>query len=221
MKYKAIFSNLNGTINTEVEDLIESSSDYFYPIIIDGVIIETDGFEELSIDNPEQYSENQLTRFDYDIQYPYKDKAKKLLVLKNYQLKTLIPIHILEIKSGKRIETEIQITMTRNEKSVKRACSLLGVISENFDMEVAFGEVQSKLAACYRMETCSNCKNSFWNPYGGSDFFNQLCFKKEAKAFQAIQDKDKMAVVHFMKYDDDKNFQNVRLTDYCEKFEPR
>lgn len=30
-----------------------------------------------------------------------------------------------------------------------------------------------------------------------------------------------MTVVHFMKYGDDKNFQNVRLTDYCEKFESR
>ncbi len=221
MKYKAIFSDSHGTINTEVKDLIESSSDYCCPITINGVTIETDGFEELSIDKPEQYSDTQLARFDYDIQYPYKDKEKKLLILKNYQLKTFIPIHVWEIKSEKRIETEIQIIMTRNEKSITRVCSLLGAISENFDMEVAFGEVQSQLIECYRMETCSNCKNSFWNPYGGSEFFNQLCFKKEAKAFQAIKDKDKMTVVRFMKYDNDKNFQNVRLTDYCEEFEPR
>lgn len=220
MKYKAIFSNRHGEINIEVEDLIESSLDYCLPIIIDGVTIETDGFEELSIDNPEQYSENQLTRFEYDIQYPYKDKEKKLFVLKNYQLKTFVPIRIREVKSEKRIETEIQITMTRNEKNMKRKCSLLGFTSENFDMEVAFGELQSQLTGYY-METCSNCKNSFWNMYGGSEFFNQLCFKKEAEAFQAIQDKDKMTVVHFMKFDDNKNFENVRLTDYCESFELR
>jgi len=76
MKYKAIFSNLHCTINTEVEDSIESSSDYYYPMTIDGVTIETDGFEALSIDNPEQYSANQLARFDYNIHYPYKDKDK-------------------------------------------------------------------------------------------------------------------------------------------------
>ena len=217
MKYRAVFSNLKGTVDTEIFDKLS-----FYPAIIYGVTIETDGFEVLTIDNPEQYSENQLALFEYDIEYPYKDKEKKLLVLKNYQLETFIPIRVLENKSGKRITTEIQITMSNNGgKRVKRVCSLLGKSSDNYDMEVAFGELQKQLAECYCIEICSNCKNSWWSIYGGSEFYNHLCFKIEAKAFQAIANKDKISVALFMKYNNDQNWRNVQLTDYCDKFEPR
>ena len=209
MKYRAVFRNFNGTRNTEVEDLTE----YILPIVIDGVIIETDGFEVLSIDKPEQYSQNQLAQFDYDKEYD-------LLVLKNYQLKTFIPIRIWNIQSRKRIETEIQITMTHNGKSVKRVCSLFGKVSEKFDLEVAFGEIQGQLTNSHCLETCSNCKNSFWNPYGGGEFYH-LCFKSEAEAFQTIENKDKMTIIRFMKFDNDKNFKHVRLTDFCDDFEAR
>jgi hypothetical protein len=226
MKYKATFSNSKGTVETEIsEESFLKTSEYFCPMIINGVTIETDGFDSLSIDNPEQYSENQLTQFEYDITYPYKDKEKKLLVLKNYQLKAFIPIHVREIKSGERIETEMQITMQHNGgKNIKRTCSLLGETSEQVDMEVALGEVQAQLAECYCMEICTKYKNSWWNPYGGNEFFNQLCFVSETEAFQAIKDKHKSSVADFMKYkkyDNYDNFQRVLLTDYCDKFEPR
>jgi len=219
MKYRAIFSNFKGTVDTEISDNLP---EYFYPVIIDSVTIETDGFGVLTIDNSEQYSESQLALFEYEIEYPYKDKAKKLLVLKNYQLKVFIPIRILEIKSGKRITSEVQITISNNGgKNVKRECSLFGKSSENYDLEVAFGELQKQLIECYCMETCSNCKNSWWSIYGGNEFCNHLCFKSEAEAFQTIKDKDKMSVAHFMKYGNDKNWQSVELTDYCDKFEAR
>jgi len=230
MKYKAIFSNSKGTVETEIsEETLLETSEYFYPMIINGVNIETDGFESLTIDNPEQYSENQLTQFEYDITYPYKDKEKKLLVLKNYQLKAFIPIHVREIKSGERIEAEMQIKIYQNGNTVVlKTCSLLGKDSDKFDWkfdwEIGFQEVQDKLADCYCMETCSNCKNSWWNPYGGNEFFNQLCFVIDAEAFQAIKDKNKDSISRFMKYkkyDNYDNFQRVQLTDYCDKFEPR
>jgi len=226
MKYKAIFSDSKGIESTEIDTKFDDA--YFYPMKINGIVVETDGFEVLTIDNPEQYSENQLARFDYDIKYPYKDKEKKLLVLKNYQLKTFIPILVLEIKSGKEITAEIQIIMNHNGgESVERRCSLLGKIFDlgmtlrGFGLDYAFEELQKQLAGHYCMETCANCKKSFGNPYGGNEFFNHLCFKSEAEAFQAIVNKDKRSVGNFMKYDNDKNFQLVQLTDYCDKFEPR
>jgi hypothetical protein len=243
MKYKTIFSNLKGTVNTETGTEIDTEIDaepdaefegYFYPMIIDGVIIETDGFEALTIDRPEKYSKNQLDRFDYDTIYPCEDKEEKLLVLKNYQLKTFIPIRVLETGSNKKMTAEIQITMNHEGgeeegkgKGVKRTCSLLGKtinLGTNFgdpDLEEAFAQLQKQLAGQYCMETCSNCRNSFWNPYGGSDFFNHLCFKSESKAFQAIANKGKESVIDFIKYDNEQNWRTVRLTDYCNEFEPR
>jgi len=171
MKYKAIFFNRRGAIHTAIEDLTEVSSVYCFPMTIDGVVIETDGFEELSVAQPEQYAENQLLRFDYDVRYPYKDKDKPLLVLKDYRLDTFIPVFVREIKSGKRMEAELCIEMAHNGKSVKRTCRLLGGESSVFDMEAAFVEIQEQLKESYGMETCSNCKNSFWNPYGGCSFY--------------------------------------------------
>lgn len=221
IKYKTVFSNRKGIVNTELEDLTKNSSEFFFPITIDGVTIETDGFDGLSIDKPEQYSENQLSRFDYNVNYPYKDKSKKLLVLTNYHLETLIPIFIREIKSGKRRKVDIHIEMEHDGKRVTRRCCLLDKESENFDMECAFVEMQEQLKEYCQMEICSNCRNSFWNPYGGNEFFNQLCFKSESEKFQSLKDKDRMTVMHFMKFGEDKNFENVQLTDFCKAFEHR
>jgi hypothetical protein len=219
MKYKAIFSNSKGTVETEISD---ENPDYFFPMAVYGVTVETDGFESLTIDNPEQYAENQLTQFEYDLKYPYIDKKKALLVLKNYRLMTFIPIHVRDIDSGERIEADIQITIYQTEETVVlKTCSLLGKSSEKLDWEVGFQEIQAQLADSYCMETCSNCKNSWWHPYGGNDFFNQLCFKSEAEAFQRLTNKDKMSVARFMKYGKDENFRRVLLPDYCDKFEPR
>ncbi|WP_276378744.1 hypothetical protein [Flavobacterium sp. H4147] len=222
MKYKSIFSNLKGTFNTEMEDLNENSSEYFYPIEIDGVIIETNGFEALTIDNVEKYTETQLAQFDYDIKYPYNDKGKKLLVLKNYQLKTFIPIHILEIETGKRVVIELQIVMIHDGEQIRLLSTLFGKSSEAIIMETTlFEKLQNQLDEYYCLEICSNCENSIWNPYGGNDFFNHLCFKKEAREFQAIKEKNKQSIGSFMKFKENKNFENVQLTDYCVQFEAR
>ena len=219
MKYRTIFSNTYGNINTYIDDS-DDLSECLYPMLIDGVEIETDGFEALSIENPEQYPENKLAQlFDYDIKYPYKDKEKKLLVLKNYQLNVFIPIQVLERESRKRMKVDMEITMSYDGNNFKRICSLLGQSSEYPDMEVAFRELQTQLKHRYSMEICSNCKNSSWHPYGGYEFFNHLCFEKESIAFQSIENKDKMSVGGFMKYNNNKNFELVQLTDYCNKFE--
>ena len=221
MKYRAIFSNQKGARNAEIDC---NSIDYCYPLIFNGITIDTDGFELLSIANPEQYSEIQLALFEYDtklIQCANEDR--KLLVLKNYQLNVFIPIHILEIQSGKKDTADIQIIMKHDgengEKGIKRICSLLGKSSENYNMEEAFREVQAQLAESHCMETCSNCKNSWWSIYGGTEFCNHLCFKSDAEAFQAIKDKNKLTVARFMKYGNDQNWQSVRLTDYCDMFD--
>ena len=218
MKYRTIFSNLHGNINTEIDN-DDDMSECFYPMLVNGVEIETDGFEGLSIENPEQYPENKLAQFDYDIKYPYKDKEKKLLVLKNYQLKAFIPIQVLEKESGKRMKVDMEITMTYDGNNFKRICSLLGKNSDYSDMEVAFRELQTQLKNDYSMEICSNCKNSSWHPYGGNEFFNHLCFEKESIAFQFIENKTKTSVGGFMKYGNDENWELVQLTDYCDKFE--
>lgn len=221
MKYKAIFSNREGAVNAMVEDLTDVSSVYCFPLTIDEVVIETDGFEELSIAESEKYAKDQLARFDYHICYPYKDKNRQLLVLEDYRLDTFIPIFVRETESGKRREAVLCVEMIHNGKDLKRTCRLFGAASSVFDMESALVEIQEQLKDSYCMETCSNCRNSFWNPYGGNEFFNQLCFRSEAEAFQAIEEKDKMSIVRFMKYDNDRNFQNVQLTAFCDEFVPR
>ena len=93
--YKSIFSNAYITVNTEIVDFDVDGSNYISPIVVNGVIMETDGFECLTIDPPKRYSEEQLKQFDYDIVYPYGDKTKEVFMLKNYRLKTFIPVSVL------------------------------------------------------------------------------------------------------------------------------
>jgi hypothetical protein len=216
--YKAIFSNLKGFKSYEADCF---SGHYYYPIVINGVTLEIDGFELLTIENPNQYSEVQLAQFDYYTTYPYEDKGKKELVLKNYKLEIFIPINILNIESKERINTEFQIRLDCNDNIAKRTCVIMGKSSHNLDLGYAFAEIQEQLKEHYYLMVCSNCKNHSWHPYGFDDFFNQLCFKREAEGFQAIKNKDKMSISGFMKYGDESNFQLVHLMDYCNNFDPK
>jgi hypothetical protein len=63
-------------------------------MIVEGVIIETDGFEVLSIGRPENYSDQKLKIFDYN------DKSGSL-ILKNYNLRAELPVTVIEKHTGK------------------------------------------------------------------------------------------------------------------------
>ena len=221
MKYVSFFTNSRGIVCKGFIEYLDTDSEYIFPLYLNEIIIETDGFELLTIDNPQQYSTKQLNQFDYEIRYPFNDQTKELLVLTNYKLETFIPIFVLEVSTAKIIEAELKITLNHCGENEKRECALLGRISSNSDLEAAFHEIQSELSPSYIMRTCSNCKNSTFNPYGGNEFFNQLCFVKEAKEFQKIESKAKMSIVEFMKFENERNFDSVLLTHTCEKFEAR
>ena len=117
--------------------------------------------------------------------------------MKYYRLDTFIPVFVRNLKSEERMKTDLCIEMEHNEKSVKRTYRLLGGESSVFDMEAAFVEIQVQLKGSYCMETCSNCRNSFWNPYGGCEFFNQLCFRSEEvlRVIQPISPKIKEYII--------------------------
>jgi hypothetical protein len=218
-KIKAVFSN-DFTSHTGIIDF--DSSEYLSPMVINGVIIETDGFEALSIDNTEQYSEEQLKQFDYDIIFPYKDKTKKLFVLKNYNLQTYIPVSITKKETNKSETAELIIEMIHNGKNLTLSCSLLEEKSENFDsenLEIALNNLQEK--SNYFINICACCKNSNWNPYGGMVFLNQLCFRNDSEKFQNMKLKTKYTVASIMKDDADRNFDLVWLTDNCKYYIPR
>jgi hypothetical protein len=218
LSFKAIFSNLKGIKNFEVDSY---SGHYFNPIEVNEVTLEIDGFEALTIDNPEQYSEVQLAQFDYYNSYPYEEMDKKELVLINYKLESFIPIHVLKIESGEIFITEFQIILVWNEKLAKRSCVILGKCSKNLDLGCAFIEIQEQLKEEYYLMTCSNCKNYCWHPDVGFDFYNQLCFKSKTEEFQAIKDKNKMSIAELMNSGNKNDNQLVHLTDYCDSFDPK
>jgi hypothetical protein len=219
-KYKSIFSNTHISENSGIIDF--DSTDYTSLITVNGIIIEVDGFEDLLIDNIEQYTEEQLNQFDYNVIFQNKEKTKKLLVLRNYKLKTFVPVSIINKKTNEIGNANLIIELEHNGKELTIICSLLEEESEKvlyYDIEIAINNIQKK--SNYFIKICACCKYSFWNPYGGSAFINHLCFRKDFEKFQSIKEKGKFTVGAIMKYDEDRNFDFVYLIDSCKYYKPR
>jgi hypothetical protein len=212
--FKAIFINSYISINTELIDYTVSSS-AFSPMIINGVLIDTDGFEDLTIENIEQYNNEQLKQFDYNVIYPYKDKNKKLLVLKNYILKAFIPINIINKINGIRTLSELILEMNDKEGKINYTILLENEKINDIDIENIFYKFKEQLSEKYIIEICGTCKYNSENPYGGVFLFNQLCFRKYGQKYfkMGIMDKDKFASLM-----DDKKWETVYLTDSCNEY---
>jgi hypothetical protein len=84
IKYDTFFTN--AYINVETQIVFGgNNSKYVSPMVINGLIVETDGFEGLYIETFEDYTKEQLKIVDYDIK-------NGLYILRNYKLETIIPI---------------------------------------------------------------------------------------------------------------------------------
>jgi hypothetical protein len=212
--FKAVFTNLYINVNTELIDYTVSSP-AFSPMVINGVLIDIDGFEDLTIENIEQYNNEQLKQFDYNVIYPYKDKNKKLIVLKNYMLKAFIPINIINKTNGIRTLSELILEMNDKDGKINYTISLEDEKTNDVDIENIFNKFKEQLSEKYIMEICGTCKYNTENPYGGVFLFNQLCFKKYGGEYfkMGIMNKTKFASLL-----DDKKWETVYLTDSCNEY---
>ena len=119
-KFRTLFTNKFGTVHTKVFECDKTNPNYnFFPAIIYGIRVETDGFEVLSVENPESYTKDQLENFEYDIKHPYKDKTKPLFILKNFSLQTYIPVSVFSKKDNNRIKKEICIEISNDNGHYK------------------------------------------------------------------------------------------------------
>jgi hypothetical protein len=213
IKYKTLFTNEYFTENSEVIFYDENYCGYISPMILQDIIIETDGLELLTINSNEYFNHRNLSKFNYE-----KHKKHDIYLLKNYELKIFIPINIVDKKHCNESTTEMTIELiNENNKNYKKLKILDKeiVIKEN-DYTDSFEKIYDEIKDKYIIKICSYCKKSNWNPYGGSDFINQICFKNIFDEFNKIEIKNKNNVGHLIAINN--NIKNVLLTEYCKEY---
>jgi hypothetical protein len=52
------------------------------------------------------------------------------------------------------------------------------IIYKDYDLLDAFEILYNEINQDYLVRICAFCKKSCWNPYGGVDFLNHLCFNE-------------------------------------------
>jgi hypothetical protein len=81
----------------------------------------------------------------------------------------------------------------------------------------SFDELYKEINKKYEIKICAFCKNSCWNPYGGTDFCNHLCFKIFSNEYYKINNRSKMEIVKLMEKYTGKH-ENVYLINSCEEY---
>ena len=219
IRYKASFTNQHISVNAEVLNYyLDPVYTHGLILLLNGVNIDLGGFEELLIEDAEQYGEQQLKIFQYEISYPYEDKQKKELLLTNFHLEITIPIQYIDKNSNKVQIADLHVHVNCDEKrAYKYYFKLLTATTELSDITDALQEIQNQLKDTFVLEICAVCKNSNRNPYGGVPFFNHLCFRNNKESFWALKDKYKHTVGSFM---DDAKWESTYVTYRCEEFMP-
>jgi hypothetical protein len=117
--------------------------------------------------------------------------------------------------------TEIIVELKNENKKYSQKLKIMDIeITLNeWAYANAFEKIYDQIKDKYILKICACCKKSHWNPYGGSDFLNQLCFKDSFDEYNEIEIKDKTNVGKLMAVNN--NFKNVLLTDYCKEYEEK
>lgn len=219
MKYKSILTTSEKATYTGYVEFNNPDSEHIAPLYINDMILETHGFESLSLENPELYTQRQLDAFQFQPARYASENLNPSVSLLNYSLQTFIAITILDTHTGISAIENLTITTKHDKEGYTISCELLGHRSTESDLPLALQEIQAALAARFVMQICCNCKNATTNPYPGNTFMDHLCFVKQAQQFQKLNSKDSQSIIKFMKYDPEKNFKNVLLTHTCKDFQ--
>ena len=214
IKYKTVFTNKYFTENSEVSFYDEKYGNYISPMILRDIVIDTEGFEVLSIDYNEYFNHKNLCEFDYEI-------MNGVHILKSYELKVFIPIKIIDKRSGNENKSEmiIDIKNDNNKKYQKLRVFDKEIVIKDYAYTNLFEKIYDDIKDKYAIKICAYCKKSFWDPYGGNNFIHQVCFKNIFDEFNKIETKNKNSVGYLMAIN--KNFMSVLLTECCKEYEEK
>jgi hypothetical protein len=210
IELKSIFRNNYLKIETKI--VLGDNSKYDSPMIINGIIVETDGFETLCIEQSENYETEQLKIFDYDIKHGD-------YILRNYNLRTSVPINIINKNTNEFSSDNLFIEINDDNRKTVRKLQLFDkeIIVNGWDLVGAFYNLHREIKQNYTVKMCAFCKKSCWNPYGGTDFFNHLCFKELAEEYYKLDIKNKESVGGLMNKNMGK-YKSVYLINSCNDY---
>ena len=212
VKYNTVFTNDKIKTNTQIT-MGPHTLDCLSPMIVNGIVIDTEGFECLSIDKPETYSEDALSIFDFDI------NKYGSYILKNYHARTEIPVEIIEKRTGKESMESIIIEMDNKDNETMQTLKIFDkeITVHDFYLEDAFCTLYEEAHEEYSIKICAFCKNFFGAAFGGLDFCNQLCFEKISGEYRKIEKKTKYAILELMDKHPGK-CRGVYLTYSCNNY---
>jgi hypothetical protein len=213
-EYKAFFVNNHFKAEAKIVLFDDVTENYMMPMFINGIKIETNGFDMLTVLKSENYSKEQLKLFDYEISR-YGD-----YILKNFNLKTIIPVNIIEKNSGNKNSEKIIIEIENYDEVVKKLRLFdteIFIINDCTELDClvgAFEELYDKIKNDYTIEICVFCKNSGYNPCsGGVEYYNHVCYKEFTENYSKLDNKDKLNIEPLVT-----KKALVCLTDSCNKF---
>ena len=209
VKYKSFFRNNYIDVETAIDPDCS--------MLVNGVLIETDGFECLSIESFKNYTKEQLKIFDCFI-----NKYGSCMLI-NYNLKVLIPVNVVEKNTGNNFCENIIIEINNSDDNIIGKLRFLDYDTGNicdvksWDVFSAFDKLHGKIKQNFIVKICAFCKKSSYNPYGGIDFFSHLCFNECAEEFCKLDLKNKFTIGPLMNNNKGK-FKNVSLTSSCNEY---
>ena len=212
VQYNTVFTN--DKINCGAQITIGPHTlDCLSPMIVNGIVIDAEGFECLSIDKPETHPEDALSIFDYDI------NKYGSYILKNYHVRTEIPVEIIEKPTGKESMESIIIEMDNKDSETRQTLKMFDteITVNDFYLEGAFNTLYREVNEKYSVKICAFCTNSFGAAFGEVEFCNQLCFEKISGEYREIAKKTKYAILELMAKHPG-TCRNVYLTCSCNKF---
>jgi hypothetical protein len=92
------------------------------------------------------------------------------------------------------------------------------IILKDFDFCGAFEYLHKEIKEKYTIKICAFCKKSSWNPYGGVDFFNHLCFNEFSEEYNKLDVRNKNNISYLMNKNIEK-YKNVYLIGSCNDYE--
>ncbi len=221
MTYKGTYTDKFGIQKIEIFNDFKNLS-----LKIDNVKFAGSEFSDLTVVNLSEYSENQLSRFEF-LSIPIEGISKKLLTLCDCSFNITIQQTIINLQDKSTFDANLIVNYTlgkprKNNNGLDFEQVKLSLIINEIEykgkadfFEIAFDQIQKQFKKNYHFKNCYGCMFGDYSIYGQSSFGTMQCFVNQKERYLQVKTKKD----YLMKLDN--NYQQVQEIFSCPKFEVR
>lgn len=146
-----------------------------------------------------------------DIEYDY---VNDFYILKNYSYKLVFEIEV--VIDGVTNYEELIINVKNENGELECKYTLMGIEVNSLDIDDGIDELYYLLEPNVHMKICGGCAYGSWNPEGGDQMTNYLCFEKLGEKVPRDMDKSgRMQILNRFEVDE---IQGRCILDSCQSF---